>query len=471
MSDEIQGVLEIQDAGGTATHIELSGDNGEIDVGGAGASGSVILQDSQGRPRIRIGHTFLVKGSSLTPVWEISVLDSSGTKIVELGPSGNLYLGAQGTGGDLSVRGQTGKDRIRIHGDDGSIELRDDQNTVRVDLDAEGGVSVQQSGQSRAGYFVVDASKNTGPALEGRHKEAGAGVTGTSKDADGVYGASAGTYKSGVYGSTSELTGYGVSGRNTNFNDCFGALGARPVLPGETTPCAVYGWASNVTEEGGSIGVLGKGDPFPCVGVQAESDHYVALSAECLDSIQNPDQPYLYAGLFQGNVGVAGELWAYAKNCKIDHPLDPANKYLVHACVESSERLNVYRGSATLNSKGEATVRLPNWAEAFNSEFEYQLTPIGGSAPDLHIGDELKDSRFRIAGGKPRQRVSWQVTGVRSDAYARAHPLRVEMPKRAADRGKYLTPIEHRKSEKQRMRLREITPTRRRISTRSRPPL
>src|SRR5208282_3028414 len=40
-----------------------------------------------------------------------------------------------------------------------------------------------------------------------------------------------------------------------------------------------------------------------------------------------------YAGYFDGNVLVFGTLSASTKDFKIDHPLDPANQYLVHASV------------------------------------------------------------------------------------------------------------------------------------------
>jgi hypothetical protein len=161
------------------------------------------------------------------------------------------------------------------------------------------------------------------------------------------------------------------------------------------------------------------------------------------------------AGLFDGEVRVYGDLrviedlFVYQtlsgpdKQCKIDHPLEPENKFLIHACVESSERVNIYRGSVRLNTRGEATIRLPKWTQAFNTEFEYQLTPIGAPAPDLHVATEISDSRFKIAGGPPGIRVSWQITGVRADAYATQHPMRVEVPKRGAERGTYLHPVEH----------------------------
>ena len=38
--------------------------------------------------------------------------------------------------------------------------------------------------------------------------------------------------------------------------------------------------------------------------------------------------------------------------------------------------------------------------------------------------------------------VSWQVTGIRKDAFALAHPVIVEEEKAVADRGHYLHPAE-----------------------------
>lgn len=141
-----------------------------------------------------------------------------------------------------------------------------------------------------------------------------------------------------------------------------------------------------------------------------------------------------------GNVDVAGTLTAAAKDFKIDHPLDPTNKYLYHASVESSEMMNIYTGNAVLDSNGEATVSLANWFEAVNTDFRYQLTAIGAAAPNLHIAKEIANHEFQIAGGVPGMKVSWQVTGVRQDAYAKAHPLVVEVVKPERERGTYLHP-------------------------------
>jgi hypothetical protein len=147
------------------------------------------------------------------------------------------------------------------------------------------------------------------------------------------------------------------------------------------------------------------------------------------------------AGSFTGDVSISGNLnVSGTKSFKIDHPLDPANKYLYHAALESSEVLNLYSGNATLDAGGEATVQLPSWFEALNQDFRYQLTAIGAAAPNLHIAEEIQNNSFRISGGAAGMKVSWQVTGVRQDAWEKAHPMVVEVQKPERERGYYINP-------------------------------
>lgn len=147
-----------------------------------------------------------------------------------------------------------------------------------------------------------------------------------------------------------------------------------------------------------------------------------------------------HAGYFDGNVSVVGTLSKSAGSFQIDHPLDPANKYLYHSFVESPDMKNIYDGVATLDARGEAWVELPAYFEALNRDFRYQLTALGRPAPSLYIADEITGNRFRIAGGNPGQRVSWQATGTRHDAYAQAHRIANEVDKPADERGRYLHP-------------------------------
>ena len=140
-----------------------------------------------------------------------------------------------------------------------------------------------------------------------------------------------------------------------------------------------------------------------------------------------------------GDVSVTGALTAATKDFKIDHPLDPANKFLVHSSVESSEMMNIYSGNVITDDLGIATVALPEWFESLNTDFRYQLTTIGRDA-HAWISQKVKDGKFMIGTNAPLVEVSWQITAVRQDAYAKAHPLVVEEPKPLAQRGYYMHP-------------------------------
>jgi hypothetical protein len=141
-----------------------------------------------------------------------------------------------------------------------------------------------------------------------------------------------------------------------------------------------------------------------------------------------------------GNLTVSGTLSKHAGSFKIDDPLDPANKYLYHSFVESPDMKNIYDGTALLNKKGEAIIELPEWFQALNRDFRYQLTAIGAPGPNLYVAEEVANNHFKIAGGKPGMKVSWQVTGTRQDVYANAHRIPVVEEKSEAERGTYSYP-------------------------------
>ncbi len=146
-----------------------------------------------------------------------------------------------------------------------------------------------------------------------------------------------------------------------------------------------------------------------------------------------------YAGYFSGNVNVVGTLSKSAGSFKIDHPTDPTNKYLYHSFVESPDMMNVYNGNITTDADGNAIVELPDYFDALNKDFRYQLTVIGDFAQAI-IGEEISDNQFTIRTDKPSVKVSWQVTGVRKDAFAEANRIQVEVEKPAIEKGLYLHP-------------------------------
>lgn len=162
-----------------------------------------------------------------------------------------------------------------------------------------------------------------------------------------------------------------------------------------------------------------------------------------------------YAALLLGNVRITGDLRIDWGGFKIDHPLDPANKYLCHSFVESPDMKNIYDGVAVLDNKGEAEIEFPDWFAVLNKDFRYQLTAVGAPGPSLYIAEEISDatttyngnginnknkSRFRMAGGTSGMKVSWQVTGVRKDPSANTYRIKVEEDKPDKEQGYYTYP-------------------------------
>ena len=140
-----------------------------------------------------------------------------------------------------------------------------------------------------------------------------------------------------------------------------------------------------------------------------------------------------------GNVVVTGNLSKGGGSFKIDHPLDPANKYLYHSFVESPDMMNIYNGNIVTDGSGKATVTLPAYFEALNMEFRYQLTVIGSFSQAI-ISKEVAGNKFEIATNQPNVKVSWQVTGIRHDNYANQNRIPNEVDKEKENKGKYLHP-------------------------------
>ena len=294
-----------------------------------------------------------------------------------------------------------------------------------------------------------------GSGVAGSHAGGGDGVSGKSVKGAGLRG-------NGVYGvwgeTTNDTQGYGVVGYGGKFGVWgFGTDG----VYGNGNANGVHGNCSasegvgvfGETSGNSGIAVSARAKGFIPTGLDAFASGDGAYAVHAIAHGSNPVGVYGYAqstdgsatlaGLFSGNVQVSGTLSKSAGSFKIDHPLHPATKYLSHSFVESPDMMNVYNGNVTLDVTGTATVELPDWFEALNRDFRYQLTAIGAANPDLHVSEEIASNRFRIAGGKPGSKVSWQVTGIRQDAYANAHRIPVEETKPKAERGTYLSPELH----------------------------
>lgn len=314
---------------------------------------------------------------------------------------------------------------------------------------------------------------------------------GSRQNGDGIWGFSSGT-GDGVYGQTNG-TGNAIAGVNLNSqgmaligagNGVNGVL-AGPIGGGGSVAGYQYGFIGvgrkDTWLDGGGIGLVGMGNNNVSInhltdGVGVTGNGFVGVHGFTLD-------PFWGFGMYShGDIGVEGSVYADnlfaprgiitdvfsvddtgmnvdgniygetitasgnlsaagTKNFEIDHPLDPANKYLKHASVESNEVLNLYRGTAVFDSNGMAYVQLPEYYGEINRHETYQLTPIGAAMPNLYIAEKVNNNRFVIGGGVAGKEVSWTVTAERNDAYVRSNPSLREMEvDKKENRGLYVSP-------------------------------
>jgi len=291
----------------------------------------------------------------------------------------------------------------------GSARLWSGGDRLTISPTAEGGgldvaqrMRVRQGGDSSAGIWLFQ----------------------TTPQADRAFVGMANDTQVGFYANT--RVGWGLVMDTSNGNVAIGALNAPSrlyVSGGVSDDIAIWGIGGNSP---GGAGVKGEG----YCGMFAIGRQTGILAAA-------PE-----AGTFYGDVNISGKLHKGGGGFKIDHPVDPASKYLSHSFVESPEMMNIYNGNVTTDDHGAATVVLPDYFETLNRDFRYQLTPVGQMAQAAVTG-EIRDNRFTVQTDKPGVTVSWQVTGVRQDPWANAHRLAVEEVKPEAERSFYLHPEVH----------------------------
>jgi len=369
-------------------------------VGGAAVSG--VSKATGGAPAVGVA------GSSESPTAfssGVSGLDGTATAA-----TGSVTIGVQGQSQSLWGIGVLG-----FNGPAGvTKEFRDSAGGQQVgvwgDAEDNGGPleGVGVVGTSDTGIAVL-AENNTGSAFPALVAVGGSGANGGANP--------------GVPG----ISTTGGSGGCCD-SEAFGGAGASGIIAQGGASAGLQG------PETGVGGSFAGGSTGNCTGVACGADGMLAMPGVGPDGAAAG-----MAGEFFGDIDVQGQIFAGTKDFRIDDPLDPANKYMLHASVESSEMMNIYTGNVTTDASGEAIVPLPNWFEALNTDFRYQLTVIGQFAQAV-VSREVEGHQFAIRTSAPNVKVSWQITGVRQDAYAKAHPLVVEQEKNARERGYYIRP-------------------------------
>jgi hypothetical protein len=284
------------------------------------------------------------------------------------------------------------------------------------------GVQGRASSTSGVGVFgeATATSGNTYGIVGRASSTSGVGVLGEATAASGsVYG---------VQGRASSTSGAGVFGEATaTSGNTYGGLFQNPSSSG----AGVYGYAQATT--GTNFGVVGRSESPSGRGVVGVAEASTGTNYGVLGRTNSSANGWgVYAG---GRLGASG-----TKSFQIDHPLRPETHFLNHFCIEAPEPYNLYRGTVTLDANGEAWVQLPDYFEAINRDASYHLTPIGAAMPNLHVAVEIQGNRFKIAGGAPFKKVSWEVKAVRNDPWVQQYGYQTEQEKPKEYQGLYLHP-------------------------------
>jgi hypothetical protein len=231
---------------------------------------------------------------------------------------------------------------------------------------------------------------------------------------------------SAIYAQAADAAG----GSGQNGSDGLDAYGSNgdPNSSSTAGGNGVTGYGGGGADQGGTGGIfIGASALFGGAGI------YATGGGTTGDGIEGA------SGNFNGDVLVTGSVDTTNVVVKIDHPLDPANKYLSQSSLQSPDMMNFYNGNTVTDADGNAVVVMPDWVEAINRDFRYQLTVVGQFAQAI-IASKISGNKFSIKTDKPNVEVSWQVTGVRQDAWANAHRTPVEQEKNTRERGHYLHP-------------------------------
>jgi hypothetical protein len=310
------------------------------------------------------------------------------------------------------------------------------------------GVVGRSSSTSGVGVLgEATATSGSVYGVQGRSSStSGVGVLGeataTSGSVYGVQGRSSSTSGIGVFGEATATSGntYGIVGRASSTSGV-GVLGEATATTGNTygglfqnpssNGAGVYGYAQATT--GTNFGVVGRSESPSGRGVVGVAEASTGTNYGVLGRTNSSANGWgVYAG---GRLGASG-----TKSFQIDHPLHPETHFLNHFCIEAPEPYNLYRGTVTLDAQGEAWVQLPDYFEAINRDASYHLTPIGAAMPNLHVAVEIQGNRFKIAGGAPFKKVSWEVKAVRNDPWVQQYGYQTEQEKPKEYQGLYLHP-------------------------------
>lgn len=266
--------------------------------------------------------------------------------------------------------------------------------------------------------FGTETSKGAGYVERARITSTGNFLVGTNlsnaRISAATAGGTAGLFRSSdaTSGVADALSGIGVSGNGA------GTSGLSQATAGVTQ--GVYGEVASPN----GMGVYG-------INFTASNNGFGVFG--------NNNSATGFAVFANGRFGTSG-----SKLFVIDHPLDPANKTLLHYTSESPEPQNFYNGTVLTDAKGYATVTLPDYYESINRDARYTLTVVDDGETMgfvmAKVVSKMRDGRFVIRTSEPNVEVSWEVKALRNDRWVREYGAPTEEEKTEIQRGRYYSP-------------------------------
>ena len=151
----VAGLMEVNNSAGNRV-FQVHGDDGTLTIGVSGNAGQVMVRDSAERPTLQLnGDNALLTVGSNGNGGAISVVNAAGNNLFQLdSTTGMVTIGASGGAGNICLRDGTGTDRIQLDGGMGDIWVKSTAGHNLLHFDSSY-AALYLGGQGNEGDLIV----------------------------------------------------------------------------------------------------------------------------------------------------------------------------------------------------------------------------------------------------------------------------------------------------------------------------